>query len=854
MFTENIISVFLFCATLLLGSTNSQIHSHIRPPLENRMPVPAVLGAPSSEWSVWSEWSECSRTCGGGMQEQHRRCHRREQSIRIPGATNGCRGSYKQYQACGGMPCPDGSANTRRAHCAEYNKRLFAGNTYIWEPMSRGGPCQLNCRARGHRFFVRHSSKVTDGTDCSYSTLSSRERNYLGGLHGRPKHLCVEGRCMKIGCDGKFGSGATLDKCGVCGGNRERCRYFNGIFRPTHLSHDFHRVVIIPAGAERVNITEVRKSKSCIALRSAGNPSQMYINADLKLGLLDPSGRYNVAGTSFDYQRPRLSMKGETMTAKGPTTEDLEVLLYFQHDNPGIQYEYITPRNPPITTTNSGPGNPRASELDGGNSDHGFDLAHRDGNTPSYPTHTGTGRFAGSNTGAGMHIYRNRYTGVGRGSSYYRNRNRNYGNRISDGESVDREDNSNVRREITRIHRLNGPIVAGGSNPLGRTKWMKVGFGQCSQSCAEGKKTSIIKCIQLSSRQTVDDQYCTGQRPNPQVRRCNRQPCPAYYDVGEWLECSRTCGYGRRTRTVICRQLFAGNFTSAVSHSRCRRLTKPASHERCSVRECAHWEPAAQWSPCSSRCGAGTQTRHSVCKNGDGQVLSDHECGSARRPATMRSCDAGPCLTKWFFTDWEQCSADCDRGQQRRNVVCINTADSAAGCQRRHQPDATRTCARSSCGVKYEWFAGNWGPCSSNCGNGVQNRKVTCLSIAADGTMSVATGTNNRLPCLMSDKPDTQRPCNTQACGSRWHYTLWTECSVSCGGGSRTRDVHCLDESGGFSSLCNQSQKPKNAERCNTVSCFALRVLFRFRSKLRGSAVRLRTVSPGAFLRLPHVP
>uniref|UniRef100_H2YS02 PLAC domain-containing protein n=1 Tax=Ciona savignyi TaxID=51511 RepID=H2YS02_CIOSA len=585
---------------------------------------------------------------------------------------------------------------------------------------------------------------------------------------------------QKIGCDGRIGSGAAIDKCGVCGGNMEICRYVNGIFRTPHLTHDFHTVVIIPAGAGRINITETRNSRSCIALRSARNPSVMFINGKLKLGVLDHSGRYNVAGTQFEYNRPRFSNKGETMIATGPTNEDLEVLLFFQQENPGITYEYTIPK--------------RNAQL---------------------PSIVGTTEPRGSSSLNG------RNANERRGSRYYR---KNYRNRITDAEAVDREDSSNSRRDITTVHRLNPPLLSGEPNPMGRTKWMKVGFGPCSQSCAEGTKSSNIKCIRLSTRQPVSDEYCTGQqKPRKQVRRCNRQACPAYYDVGDWLECSRTCGSGRRTRTVICRQLFSGNFTSAVSHSRCRGLSKPPSHERCLVRVCAHWAPAQEWSPCSSRCGAGTQSRHSVCKSGDGRILPNRECGSQRRPATMRTCDAGPCLTKWFITDWQQCSADCDRGQQRRNVVCINTANVPAGCPRRHQPEASRNCARSSCGVKHEWFAGKWGSCSSNCGRGIQTRKATCLSMATDGTMSVAPETNNRFPCEISEKPALQRPCNTQSCGSRWHYTQWTECSVSCGGGSRTRDVHCLDEAGLFSPLCKASHKPKAAETCNTISCFALR-------------------------------
>ena len=56
------------------------------------------------------------------------------------------------------------------------------------------------------------------------------------------------------------------------------------------------------------------------------------------------------------------------------------------------------------------------------------------------------------------------------------------------------------------------------------------------------------------------------------------------------------------------------------------------------------------------RCGSGVQTRQAICKAGDGTVLSDGSCSAMRRPNVMRPCDAGPCVTRWYVTDWEEVS------------------------------------------------------------------------------------------------------------------------------------------------------------------------------------------------------
>lgn len=61
---------------------------------------------------------------------------------------------------------------------------------------------------------------------------------------------------------------------------------------------------------------------------------------------------------------------------------------------------------------------------------------------------------------------------------------------------------------------------------------------------------------------------------------------------------------------------------------------------------------------------------------------------------------------------YQQCSADCGKGKQRRDVVCLNTAESPNGCPSESQPNSTRPCSRTSCGVTYEWFTGKWGAVS----------------------------------------------------------------------------------------------------------------------------------------------
>ncbi|CAK8694393.1 unnamed protein product [Clavelina lepadiformis] len=190
--------VILLAYVICVSFTSCQ---HARRRMSMRVPAYFPLGpvAPTDGWESWSTWTKCSRTCGGGVQVRRRNCR---QTLQRPTNINMnpwlCNGPNKLYKSCNLVPCPDGSVNTRRAQCSKYNSRLFAGNSYVWEPLSRGGPCELSCKARGHRFFVRHSDQVTDGTDCSYLELPGSRKKSGEGSRKSVRRVCVEGRCMML--------------------------------------------------------------------------------------------------------------------------------------------------------------------------------------------------------------------------------------------------------------------------------------------------------------------------------------------------------------------------------------------------------------------------------------------------------------------------------------------------------------------------------------------------------------------------------------------------------------------------------------------------------------------------------
>lgn len=83
------------------------------------------------------------------------------------------------------------------------------------------------------------------------------------------------------------------------------------------------------------------------------------------------------------------------------------------------------------------------------------------------------------------------------------------------------------------------------------------------------------------------------------------------------------------------------------------------------------------------------------------------------------------------------------------------------------------------------WELGNWTHCSATCGHlGARVRRPQC--VMANG-QEVSESLCNHLQKPLAG----YQPCNLQDCPSRWFTSTWSQCSVSCGEGFRSRQVTC---------------------------------------------------------------
>nr|XP_056721739.1 A disintegrin and metalloproteinase with thrombospondin motifs 7 [Euleptes europaea] len=309
------------------------------------------------------------------------------------------------------------------------------------------------------------------------------------------RDMCINGICKNVGCDFEIDSYAVEDRCGVCQGDGSTCQTVKKTFEKSE-GRGYVDVGLIPAGAREIQIEEVAEAENFLALRSQ-EPGKYFLNGDWTIQW---NGDYRVAGTTFTYER---TGNWENLTSPGPTEEPVWIQLLFQEKNPGVRYQYTIQRE-------------------------------------------------------------------------------------SDSEN-----------EITPAEFF----------------WQYGSWTKCTATCGTGVQWQIVHCMEKVAG-IVEEQFCNVlSRPDDKRRSCSEELCPARWWVGEWQACSATCGdAGLMRRSVLCLQSVAPDEQRALQPSKCRHLPKPDATAPCN-REvfCPAWWIVGNWSECSVTCGNGTQWRQVYC-------------------------------------------------------------------------------------------------------------------------------------------------------------------------------------------------------------------------------------------------
>jgi len=195
-----------------------------------------------------------------------------------------------------------------------------------------------------------------------------------------------------------------------------------------------------------------------------------------------------------------------------------------------------------------------------------------------------------------------------------------------------------------------------------------------------------------------------------------------------WSACSLTCGGGvqSQTRSVTVQARYGGAACPALS-----RRQSCATHA-CPVNcQVSGW---SSWSACSVKCGGGTQKQSRTVI-----IAAAHGGIACPRLSQSQACNTHACpincvVSPW--TSWSKCTATCGGGTQQASRTVVTTpAFGGKACQALTR---SRQCNTHACPF---WTVGAWGACSSQCGGGIQTRKVSCSDGNADNCAKANTGT-----------------------------------------------------------------------------------------------------------------
>uniref|UniRef100_A0A3B4XTR5 ADAMTS-like 3 n=1 Tax=Seriola lalandi dorsalis TaxID=1841481 RepID=A0A3B4XTR5_SERLL len=747
-------------------------------------------------WDAWGPWSDCSRTCGGGASYSLRRC--------LNGGS--CDGKNIRYRTCSNTECPAESGDFRAQQCSAHNDIKYQGVTYEWvpAPYDPAAPCALQCQAKGRILTVELAPKVLDGTRCRSDAFD----------------MCISGVCQEVGCDRQLASGAREDNCGICGGDGSTCRLVRGQALP-HLTPE--QLLEVPLGSRFLRLNA--KGPDVIAIEAIslqGRKEEMSLVA---------TGSYVIGNTSLDFQR---GTDRQTLRTHGPLNADYIIKMkYGGLKDTVIQFLFYQP------------------------------VRYQWRETDFFPCSVTCGGGYQLNSAECTDIRSNQILPEHHCNSYPENTKPTP--KLKECNMDPCKEGDGFKEVMPYDH----------FQPLPR--WEQGPWTRCSVSCGGGWQDRSMLCVEEDTHgqfSQVEEWKCTHS-PRPVTRQiCNAFACPQWVAM-EWSQCTVTCGRGLRYRVVLCidhrGQHIGGCEASVKPHVKEDCLVPVACHkprESLPVEAKVPWLKQAHkleehhtatedptfvpgpWSPCSTTCGPGRQTREVKCRvmlsfTKTEVDLPEEECDKDR-PHLERPCNQEPCtqvsgissglqdhgasyiqmdeLYSWDYRSFTACSATCAAGEQTAVVRCVNrkqgdeVEDSLCDSSSR-PPVMFRICNPEPCPPRWEVTA--WTSCSASCGVGIQTRSVFCMRLLSVDQQDILTVSEEE---CREFKPAILQPCNQVDCPPAWETEPWQLCSQSCGGGVEVRKVYCkqLLSTGAYRRLGDTAcwgGKPATNRGCSNTDC-----------------------------------
>jgi thrombospondin type-1 domain-containing protein 4 len=137
---------------------------------------------------------------------------------------------------------------------------------------------------------------------------------------------------------------------------------------------------------------------------------------------------------------------------------------------------------------------------------------------------------------------------------------------------------SSAEDNLPLNYKLKAANAQSNTTTTGRKKrkfsWKVIGFTPCSKSCGGGSQQPIIRCARGEPTRAYSPKKCAHMKKpvvSEGLMKCNSQPCPAFWKLGDWSSCR--CGEFdekiNQTREVKCVQELISGVVIQVNSGAC---------------------------------------------------------------------------------------------------------------------------------------------------------------------------------------------------------------------------------------------------------------------------------------------
>ncbi|KAJ8683333.1 hypothetical protein QAD02_019125, partial [Eretmocerus hayati] len=712
----------------------------------------------------WGEWTPCTRSCGGGISRQQKRCRRKP-----------CKGRpwNIKYKVCNVQPC-DKPIDHRTEQCSNFDNVPYDEQLLKWYPYyDPSRPCALICRG------VSRNSKNSDGSnDRNNNVIATSGGKSSSSEHNRAEKVsledyesaegivvqlaekvedgtkcypdtqdvCVNGECMRVGCDMRVGSNRIRDACGVCGGDGTNCnvKYSWSLESTSACSEScgggfkIATSVCKTTGVEK-NIVDSSKCNSEL------KPEKVLVPCN--------THSCSTKWMTGDWSKCSVSCGGGSRSRavfcieeNGNATSKLPSNKCNANRKPKFQ-EICNAFSCPMWET---------GEWSECSSRCGKGLRTR-----SVECRDGNGRLS-DDCNLQQRPRSEQECRASPGSIECSN----YGDEMPQPMAQSYQMAPVPEKLIDQPVPSQATFIADEWSP-------------CSVTCGEGVRKREVRCkIFLEFSRTVaelPDHQCSGLKPL-KTEKCIMEPCNLLENslayrvdtVGDssYAEPSLTDSYSSASGG-------GGSGSSQVGAGGSSATTSAGGHDAnvkvapgSSVKTTYSWKEVG-YTDCSATCLGGVQDLIITCVRDDTKkTVMPLLCSAETKPESrIRVCNDHPCPPRWNTSEFSPCMSPCGLGIQTREVTCIHevtrgTANTVAVPS--HMCPQPPPADRQYCNVwdcPVAWKVGEWGKCSKTCGGGVKRRQVSCEQTMAQGRVQSKPERDCPTP-----KPRSEKECNGKAC------------------------------------------------------------------------------------------